>query len=292
MRILDGEVLAATECYGRASAYQHACRSRKRGQRTYYRRIAGWQLRAALPPLRLHSVSLYDEQANVLWLSEGALGPDEHNVVLEAMETLANDRSLPCYENGLEDGRVGIFLPVRAPQGDLVGVAMILADLKSVGDGVLEKIVSPQVRTIMQKVAVLLRASSARPGEPPAPIPVAVAPVLELTPERAPGARTNTCARRGRTRSHQRRPFHQHLSAPAPAPKATTAAPAKPAANTKLNGSHGSCDSEPPLRRLRRPAPAAPVAAARRPTVALAPGYRRHPGIRAVSGSGNASTKS
>ena len=52
----------------------------------------GWQLRAALPPLRLHSVSLYDEQANVLWLSEGALGPDEHNLVLEAMEKLANDK--------------------------------------------------------------------------------------------------------------------------------------------------------------------------------------------------------
>src|SRR5262249_4858936 len=68
----------------------------------------GWQLRAALPPLRLHSVSLYDEQANVLWLSEGALGPDEHNLVLEAMDTLSNDRSLPCYENGLEDGRVAI----------------------------------------------------------------------------------------------------------------------------------------------------------------------------------------
>src|SRR5882762_3794833 len=83
----------------------------------------GWQLRAALPPLRLHSVSIYDEQANILWLSEGALGPDEHNVVVEAMETLANDRSLACHENGLEDGRVGIFLPVRAPQGALVGVA-------------------------------------------------------------------------------------------------------------------------------------------------------------------------
>ena len=45
----------------------------------------GWQLRAALPPLRLHSVSLYDEQANVLWLSEGALGPDEHSLVVEAL---------------------------------------------------------------------------------------------------------------------------------------------------------------------------------------------------------------
>jgi EAL domain-containing protein (putative c-di-GMP-specific phosphodiesterase class I) len=192
----------------------------------------GWQLRAALPPLRLHSVSLYDEQANVLWLSEGALGPDEHNVVLDAMEQLTNDKSLPCYENGLEDGRVGIFLPVRAPQGDLVGVAMILADLKSVGDGVLEKIVSPQVRTIMQKVAVLLRASTARPTEAPPPIPVTVAPVLELAPERAP--------ERAPTPARAASPAAQPAAPPAPPAPAKTAAaaPAKPATNTKTNGSH------------------------------------------------------
>jgi len=158
----------------------------------------GWQLRAALPSLRLHSVSLYDQQANVLWLSEGALGPDEHNLVLEAMEALGNDRSQSCFENGLEDGRVAIFIPVRAPQGDLVGVAMILADMKSVSDGVLEKMVSPQVRTIMQKIAVLLRANT-KPGngEAPAPIPVNVASVLELTPERA--ARNATPAPRAAT---------------------------------------------------------------------------------------------
>jgi EAL domain-containing protein (putative c-di-GMP-specific phosphodiesterase class I) len=183
----------------------------------------GWQLRAALPPLRLHSVSLYDEQANVLWLSEGALGPDEHNLVLEAMDTLSNDRSSPCYENGLEDGRVAIFLPVRAPQGELVGIAMILADLKSVSDGVLERIVSPQVRTIMQKIAVLLRASSKTPSaESPAPIPVAVAPVLELTPERmSPSPRAVASP---------------PIAPPAPAAAAKAAPPvaaAKPAPNNK-----------------------------------------------------------
>ncbi|HVW71137.1 MAG TPA: EAL domain-containing protein [Steroidobacteraceae bacterium] len=120
----------------------------------------GWQLRAALPPLRLHSVSLYDDQANVLWLSEGALGPDEHNLVVDAIESLTNDRSLPCYENGLEDGRAAIFLPVRSPQADLVGVAMILADMKSVGDGILERTLTPQMRTIVQKIAVLMRSTA------------------------------------------------------------------------------------------------------------------------------------
>ena len=196
--------------------------------------------------MRLHSVSLYDEQANCLWLSEGALGPDEHNLVLDALEVLTNDRSLPCYENGVEDGRVAIFLPVRAPQGELVGMAMILADLKSVGDGVLEKVVSPPVRAITQKVAVLLRAASPRSSEAPAPIPVQVAPVLELTPERAPAAA---------------RPS-------APAPQASAPAPAKaapPAAKTPLNGKTNGV--QPAAAAAPSPVPARPAV----PALAVAP---------------------
>ena len=138
----------------------------------------GWQLRAALPPLRLHSVSICDEQANVLWLSEGALGPDEHNVVVEAIDALGSDTSLSYYETGLEDGRIAIFMPVRAPQGGLVGLAMILADIKSVGDGVVERMITPQVRTIMQKVAVLLRPAQPRGGQTES------LKILELAPEK------------------------------------------------------------------------------------------------------------
>lgn len=145
----------------------------------------GWQLRAALPPLRLHSVSLYDDQANVLWLSEGALGPDEHSLVIEAVETLRRDTSLSFHENGLEDGRVAIFLAVRAPQGPLVGLCMVLADIKSVGDGVIDRMISPAMRTILQKFAVLLR-PLARSQTNPAlkvldlqPPPVTVATVVQ-----------------------------------------------------------------------------------------------------------------
>ena len=137
----------------------------------------GWQLRAALPPLRLHSLSLYDERANVLWLSEGALGPDEHSVVVEAIDTLSNDTSRPFYEVALEDGRLAIFLAVRSPQGSLVGLAMILADMKSVGDGVVERMITPQIRTVLQKLAVLLR-PQARAGQS------GRVQILELTPGR------------------------------------------------------------------------------------------------------------
>ncbi len=164
----------------------------------------GWQLRAALPPLRLHSVSLYDEEANVLWLSEGALGPDEHSVVVEAIEALSGDSSLNCYENGLEDGRIAIFLPVRSPQGALVGIAMILADVKSVGDGVVERLVTPQIRTIMQKVAVLLRPAQARNAQTQS------VKALELASEPAKGV---------------------PASSPPPAPRAASASASAPASS-------------------------------------------------------------
>ncbi|MBV9315825.1 MAG: hypothetical protein JOZ34_00045, partial [Gammaproteobacteria bacterium] len=88
----------------------------------------GQQLRQVLPTRRLHSVSLCDREANVLWLSEGALGPDEHGLVVEALDVLAADNSLNIHEMGTEDARLALFLPVRTPGAELVGIAMILAD--------------------------------------------------------------------------------------------------------------------------------------------------------------------
>ena len=136
----------------------------------------GWQLRAALPPMRLHSVSLYDSQGNVLWLSEGALGPDEHSLVVDALDRLAAESGKSCCENRLEDGRVAAFLAVRAPQGHLVGLAMVLADLKSGGEGLMDRIMTGPTRTLMQKLAVLLRpAGPRRPDTDPTALVLSLA---------------------------------------------------------------------------------------------------------------------
>jgi len=53
------------------------------------------QLREVLPTRRLQSISVCDHEANVVWLSEGALGPDEHSLVTEALAALGEDSSLP-----------------------------------------------------------------------------------------------------------------------------------------------------------------------------------------------------
>jgi len=129
--------------------------------------------------MRLHSLSLYNAEGDVLWLSEGALGPDEHSVVLDAIQTLHNDSDKGYHEIGLEDGRFGIFLPVRAPRGDLVGLVMMLADLKSLPDGIAESFATPKVRTILQRIAVFLRVGSTRAGDT---TPTPVFPLMQSTP--------------------------------------------------------------------------------------------------------------
>jgi EAL domain-containing protein (putative c-di-GMP-specific phosphodiesterase class I) len=117
----------------------------------------GRQLKEALALRRLQSISVWDIEGTVQWLNEGALGPDEHAVVLEGFEHLRNDKSLTSHETGLEDGRYALFLPVRTPSGVVVGIVLVLADVKSMGEGAQERIATPAVRAIMQRFAVLMK---------------------------------------------------------------------------------------------------------------------------------------
>jgi EAL domain-containing protein (putative c-di-GMP-specific phosphodiesterase class I) len=106
-------------------------------------------------------------------------------VIVEALEVLAADTSMPCHETGLEDGRHALFLPVRAPSGKLVGIAMILADCKSVGDDTVERVTTAPVRAIMQRLAVLMKPGAAhRAGDTHAGgTTTAAISVLELAAE-------------------------------------------------------------------------------------------------------------
>ena len=83
-------------------------------------------------------------------------------LVVEALELLSTDTSLPCHELALDDGRLAMFLPVRTPTADLVGIAMILADGKALGDDTLERMAAAPVRAIMLRLAVLLKPAALR----------------------------------------------------------------------------------------------------------------------------------
>src|SRR3954467_9972082 len=136
----------------------------------------GEALKQALAGVRLQSLSLHDERGDVLWLDEGALGPDEHNLVMEAISVLseATDRTLHFQVVG--DGRSAAFLPARSPLNELLGVAMIIADAKFLDSKGAAKFITPTTTNLMRRLAFLRRPPPPMPAPPPPAAPQANRP--------------------------------------------------------------------------------------------------------------------
>jgi EAL domain-containing protein (putative c-di-GMP-specific phosphodiesterase class I) len=214
----------------------------------------GEALKQALSGNRLQSISLHDERGDVLWLDEGALGPDEHNLILDAISALneATDRNFHFQVIG--DGRSAAFLPARSPLNDLLGVAMIIADAKFLDSKGAAKFATPTTTNLMRRLAFLRRppvpAAPATPPAPPAPAAAPAAPsapasgkVVSQQPARPParpavpaaGARPATApAAKPAAPAAQGRPAAPAAKPAIPASQGRPAAPAqKPAAGSK-----------------------------------------------------------
>ena len=87
---------------------------------------------SALKAVRVWSLSLHDEHADVLWLNESVLGPDEHEAVRASLEIFAGEGAPTRHEHDLGDGRVAVTLRALHGGGSVLGVAMIIVDHKAV----------------------------------------------------------------------------------------------------------------------------------------------------------------
>ena len=139
----------------------------------------GEALKQALNGNRLQSISLHDERGDVLWLDEGALGPDEHNLVLEACSALNSAADKTYLFQNIGDGRAAAFLPARSPLNDLLGIAMIIADAKFLDAKGAAKFVTPTTTNLMRRLAFLRKPPPpAAPAAPPAAPAAAAAKVV------------------------------------------------------------------------------------------------------------------
>jgi EAL domain-containing protein (putative c-di-GMP-specific phosphodiesterase class I) len=149
----------------------------------------GEALKQALSGNRLQSISLHDERGDVLWLDEGALGPDEHNLVVEAAAALAAGADRTYVFQSIGDGRAAAFLPARSPLNDLLGLAMIIADAKFLDSKGAAKFVTPTTTNLMRRLAFLRKpvGTAAPVTPPPASAPAAgrvVSPPAKAPPPR------------------------------------------------------------------------------------------------------------
>jgi EAL domain-containing protein (putative c-di-GMP-specific phosphodiesterase class I) len=88
------------------------------------------QMLATVTNARVWSLSLHDEHADVLWLNESVLGPDEHEAVRASLEVFAGEGAPERHEHDLGDGRVAVtFRAARG--GSVLGVLMIIVDRKA-----------------------------------------------------------------------------------------------------------------------------------------------------------------
>ena len=198
----------------------------------------GEALKQAIVGNRLQSISLHDERGDVLWLDEGALGPDEHNLVVEAAAELQAGPEKSYVFQVIGDGRAAAFLPARSPLNDLLGLAMIIADAKFLDSKGAEKFVTPTTTNLMRRLAFLRKPTAPPPppaappsanrvvsqppkAPPPLPRPAAAqAPAAAARPAAAPSAPTRPGV-----------PPAQRPAAPqarVQAPPARPAVPAKP----------------------------------------------------------------
>jgi EAL domain-containing protein (putative c-di-GMP-specific phosphodiesterase class I) len=89
------------------------------------------QMLATVTTARVWTLSLHDEHADVLWLNESVLGPDEHDAVRVSLEVFAGEGAPERHEHDLGDGRVAVtFRAARG--GSVLGVLMIIVDRKAV----------------------------------------------------------------------------------------------------------------------------------------------------------------
>jgi len=141
----------------------------------------GATLLQALGSRRPLAFSLHDSAGETLWLSEGSIGPDEHAVVLEALDVFALELRRNCIHRKLEDGRRALFLAARDPLGGCSGLAFALIEGGPVDES---RFITPPLRALLQRFSMLLAPKVEKRAAPALAAPEAIS-TAEL-PDGAP----------------------------------------------------------------------------------------------------------
>jgi EAL domain-containing protein (putative c-di-GMP-specific phosphodiesterase class I) len=145
------------------------------------------KLRAALEPVRAHAVSLHDQAGDVLWLSEGSMGPDEHNAVREAAEAFADPNAAPILSIDLGDMRSAVMVRAINSRRAMVGLVMLIMDTRNLTKGA-SRLMTPKLQKALMDFAGMRpdrTANISTSGLHLAPDPM---PAQQAAPATAPGA--------------------------------------------------------------------------------------------------------
>lgn len=126
----------------------------------------GKAIPAALPGVDIRSISIHEATGDAVWMSMDMLGPDDHALILDALDALALEPLRNVYERDLDEGRCKLVYPIRDPRGASRGAVMIEAMRRSLASTASEKAMLPAFAAILRRLAMCMADRKIKPTEP------------------------------------------------------------------------------------------------------------------------------
>ena len=187
------------------------------------------EISEALSGAKIYSTSVHDATGETIWTSESVVGPDDHSLVLDALDSFALEQLRKSYELKQDNGRIKVVFAAREPRGALRGALLIEASERSLGGREGERgSMQRGFARLLQRLA--LRLAGKKPAAEPPSAELPHLPVL-LFVQQLLKLRSS-----GRTRRYE-----VLLRSDAPG-KVTQKAPADLIAAAELPGSGGKLD--------------------------------------------------
>lgn len=118
------------------------------------------QLLKILQPLHVDSLSLHDGAGELQWLNEGAFGPDEHGVVLDALDVFALDLDREDLQLKLDDDRTALCSCARSANAEVLGLSLAIVETPA-SDEFAAKLAAPRLSALMRRLAQLMSPTAA-----------------------------------------------------------------------------------------------------------------------------------
>ena len=129
------------------------------------------RIRLAADNVRIAAVSLHDAAAEMLWLTESSMGPDEHNAVHEAAQSFREPNATPIQTFDLGDSRSAMVIRVAGAQQATLGIVMLIVDSRAIGPQArgISKVMTPNMQRALADFTKIRIAALAKANPPPAP---------------------------------------------------------------------------------------------------------------------------
>jgi EAL domain-containing protein (putative c-di-GMP-specific phosphodiesterase class I) len=114
-----------------------------------------------LPVTRIESLSIHDRTGDPVWMSGDLVGPDEHAIAIEAITVFEVEGSCAFISERLTPELGAALFSVASPRGELHGVVVLVTDAQAIDALGPAKLVSNKVRSILQRLAIVMKPAAA-----------------------------------------------------------------------------------------------------------------------------------